>query len=61
MKKEYISPSTLVLNVEPETMIAASGITSIEGADGLEVGDDTMIEDILTGKSRVLTIWDILK
>lgn len=57
MKKIYETPQTSCYDVELESMIAASGITDITGADGVDVGNDTDVDNILDANSRLETYF----
>lgn len=52
MKKKYISPALTVVLIEHSTLLAASDISSISGADGLGWGGYTDDEDITSGNTK---------
>lgn len=52
MKRKYISPALTVAQIEPCSLLAASDITGIDGADGLGWGGYTDDEDITSGNTK---------
>lgn len=57
MKKQYISPSALVVSVSPQSMVAASKLNGQEGNSNVNV---TPTEEVYDGEgaARRRNVWD---
>ena len=57
-KSIYIRPTITIVSLSAERFLAASGIKSVSGADGLNFGGDTEEEGVVSGNVKGDSGWD---